>query len=180
MQNITDECGQTTATTPASLFACVGPRWDVPRLALNIKEDILSTYCKCTLSAISHKLSVYRHLLLCIFVSILLWGTCIQYLSISFSYTVYTELLTASNKYVINQLLRAILTKWQKGWLIGWVTARLTGGYFFSCISGTMRLPCPVNRWEYEGRRLPWLSVNTTFNLASSPVQIQTGYPGML
>jgi hypothetical protein len=40
-----------------------GPWWDVSRCALNLK-DILSTYYKCTLSALIHKLNVSGHMLI--------------------------------------------------------------------------------------------------------------------
>jgi hypothetical protein len=56
-----------SATAPESLHGCDGPWWDVSRRALNLVEDILSTYCKCTLSAITHKLNVSGHMLLWIF-----------------------------------------------------------------------------------------------------------------
>jgi hypothetical protein len=47
-----------SATTPASLNGCGGPRWDVSRGAINLMEDILNTYYKCTLSAITFRLNV--------------------------------------------------------------------------------------------------------------------------
>jgi hypothetical protein len=42
-----------SATTPASLNGCDGPWWDVSRCAMNLMEDTLSNYYKCTLSAIT-------------------------------------------------------------------------------------------------------------------------------
>jgi hypothetical protein len=39
-----------------------GPWWDVSRHVLNLMEDILSTYYKCNLSAITHKLNISRHI----------------------------------------------------------------------------------------------------------------------
>jgi hypothetical protein len=40
---------------------------DVSSCALNLMEDILNTYYKCTLSAITHKLNAPRHMLICTF-----------------------------------------------------------------------------------------------------------------
>jgi hypothetical protein len=51
-----------SAATPASLNGCGSHWWDVSRRALNLMEDILSTYYKYTLSAVSHKLNVSGHL----------------------------------------------------------------------------------------------------------------------
>jgi hypothetical protein len=52
-----------SAITLASLKGCCGPWWDVSRRVLNLMEDILSTYYKCSLSAITHKLNVSGHML---------------------------------------------------------------------------------------------------------------------
>jgi hypothetical protein len=57
-----------SATTRASSDGCGGPRWDVSRRALNLMEDILITYYKCTLSAITYKLNVFGHMLIWTFV----------------------------------------------------------------------------------------------------------------
>jgi hypothetical protein len=43
---------------PASLNGCDDPWWDVSRRALNLLEDILSNYYKCTTSAVTHKLNI--------------------------------------------------------------------------------------------------------------------------
>jgi hypothetical protein len=40
---------------PQHLHGCGGPWGDVSKCALNLMEDILSTYYKCTLSAVAHK-----------------------------------------------------------------------------------------------------------------------------
>jgi hypothetical protein len=48
-------------------------------------EDILSTYCKCTLSAITHKLNVSGHILMSFFL-VFACGTCAQILFPSLSY----------------------------------------------------------------------------------------------
>jgi hypothetical protein len=50
------------ATTPESLNGCDCLLWGVKRRALNFMEDILSTYYKCTLKAITHKLNVSGHI----------------------------------------------------------------------------------------------------------------------
>jgi hypothetical protein len=64
-----------SATTSASLNGCDGPWWDVSRRALNLMGDILSTYYKCILSAITHKLNVSGHMLICTFFLVLVCGT---------------------------------------------------------------------------------------------------------
>jgi hypothetical protein len=51
-----------SVTTPASLSGRGGPWWDVSRRALNLMEDILSTYYKCTLSAITQKIKCFQTL----------------------------------------------------------------------------------------------------------------------
>jgi hypothetical protein len=53
-----------SATIPASLNGCRSLWWNVLRCALNLMEDILSTYYKCTLSAITHKLNISGHMLI--------------------------------------------------------------------------------------------------------------------
>jgi hypothetical protein len=54
-----------SATTPASLDGCGGPWWDISTRALNLMEDVLSAYYKCTLSAVTRfflfELWDYRH-----------------------------------------------------------------------------------------------------------------------
>jgi hypothetical protein len=64
-------------TTPASLKGCCGPWWDLSRRALNLIDDILSTYWKYTLSATTHKLNVSGHMLICTFFSRFgMWDSC--------------------------------------------------------------------------------------------------------
>jgi hypothetical protein len=46
-------------TSPASLNGCCGPWWDMARRARNIMGDISSTYYKCIISAVTHKLNVF-------------------------------------------------------------------------------------------------------------------------
>jgi hypothetical protein len=46
------------ATISAFLDGCGGPWWDVSRPALNLMEDILNSFYKCTLSAVTQKLNV--------------------------------------------------------------------------------------------------------------------------
>jgi hypothetical protein len=68
------------ATTPASLHGCGCPWWEVPRRALNLMEDILSTYYKCTHSAITHKLNVSGHVLICTFCCCFgVWNSCSKF-----------------------------------------------------------------------------------------------------
>jgi hypothetical protein len=52
-------------------------------------EDILSTYYKCPLSAITHKLNVSGHMSIWTVFLILLCGTRARSLSAPFSYTLY-------------------------------------------------------------------------------------------
>jgi hypothetical protein len=52
-----------SATTPASLNEYSGSLWDVPRRTLNI-TNILSIYCKCTLSAVTHKFNASGYMLI--------------------------------------------------------------------------------------------------------------------
>jgi hypothetical protein len=56
-----------SATTPASLSGCSGPWLGVLRRTMNVMEDILSIYYKCTLSAVTHKLNVSGHMLISTF-----------------------------------------------------------------------------------------------------------------
>jgi hypothetical protein len=79
-----------------SLYGCGGPWWDVSRRALNLTEDILSTYYKCTLSALIHKLNVSRHILIWTFFLVFLCGIRAQNLSATFSYTLYIPLENCS------------------------------------------------------------------------------------
>jgi hypothetical protein len=53
-----------SATAMTSLHGCGDPWWDVSRRAVSLMEDILSTYYKYTLSAITHKLNVSEHMLI--------------------------------------------------------------------------------------------------------------------
>jgi hypothetical protein len=64
-----------SASTPVSLNGCGSPCWDVSRPTLNLMEDILSTFYKCTLSAMIHKLNVSRQVLVWIFFLVLLCWT---------------------------------------------------------------------------------------------------------
>jgi hypothetical protein len=78
-----------SATTPASLNGSGCPRWDVSKRALNLMENILSTYYKCTLPTITHRLNVSGHMLIWTFFFLfLVRGTRAQSLSLHFSYTV--------------------------------------------------------------------------------------------
>jgi hypothetical protein len=76
-------------TIPASLNGGGGPWWDVSRRGLNLKEEVLSTYYKCTLSAITHELNVSGHMLIWTFFLVLVCGIRAQSLSAPFSYTAY-------------------------------------------------------------------------------------------
>jgi hypothetical protein len=53
-----------SATVLSSLNRRGGPWLDVLRRALDLMEDILNVYYKCTLSAVTHKLNVYGHVLI--------------------------------------------------------------------------------------------------------------------
>jgi hypothetical protein len=83
---IVDAC-QSLCSYPASLNGCGVPWWDVSRRALNLMEDILSTYHKCTLTAIT-KLNVYGLMLIWIFFVVLVCGTSAQ-VSAPVSYGMY-------------------------------------------------------------------------------------------
>jgi hypothetical protein len=76
-----------SATCPGSLNGCGGPRWDVSMRALNPMEDILSTYYvnKCTLLAITHTLNVSGHMVKWTYFLVLVCGTRVQNLFVSFS-----------------------------------------------------------------------------------------------
>jgi hypothetical protein len=100
-----------SATTPASLNGCGVPWGDASRRALNLVEDILRTYYKCTLSAITHKLNVSGHMLIWTFFLVLVCGTRAQNLSASFSFTHperYPALIAASDNH--SKILRATIT----------------------------------------------------------------------
>jgi hypothetical protein len=58
------------ATTPESLNGSGGPWWDASRRALNVMEDILSTYYRCAFSAITQKLYASGHMLVWTFFSL--------------------------------------------------------------------------------------------------------------
>jgi hypothetical protein len=81
-----------SATTPESLNGCGGPWCDVSRRSLNLLEDILSIYYKCTLSDITHKLNVSGHTLIWTFFHVLVCGTRAQRLPAPFNYTLYNQL----------------------------------------------------------------------------------------
>jgi hypothetical protein len=49
-------------------------------------EEVLSTCCECILSAISHKVNVSGHMLMCTFFLVLVYGNRAQSLSAPFSY----------------------------------------------------------------------------------------------
>jgi hypothetical protein len=56
----------------------------VSRRVLNLMRDVLSTYCKCTLLAINHKLNISGHILIWTFFLVLECGTRVQSLSAPF------------------------------------------------------------------------------------------------
>jgi hypothetical protein len=62
-------------------------------LALNLMEDILSTFYKSTLSAVTHKLNVSGHMLTQTLFLALVFGIRAQNLSAHFSYTLYSTVL---------------------------------------------------------------------------------------
>jgi hypothetical protein len=88
---IVDAC-QTIRNYPGTLNGCGGPWWDVSRRALNLMENTLSTYYKCTLSDITHKLNVCGHMLIWTFFLVLACGTRAQSLSAPFSYTLHINI----------------------------------------------------------------------------------------
>lgn len=53
------------ATAPAFLDGCGDPWWEVSRRMVTIMEDVLSAYCQCTLSAITHEWNTSRRMLIC-------------------------------------------------------------------------------------------------------------------
>jgi hypothetical protein len=63
-----------SVTAPESLNGWGGQYWEVSRSALNLMEDILSLYCKCTSSAITKKLDTPGRMLL--------WAILFWYVSI--------------------------------------------------------------------------------------------------
>jgi hypothetical protein len=65
-----------SAATPVSLHGCGGPCWGVSRRALNLMEDILSTYYKRTISPVSHKLCFRTHVDMNIFSRFGIWNSC--------------------------------------------------------------------------------------------------------
>jgi hypothetical protein len=69
------------------------PWWDVSRCALNLMEDILSTYYKPTLPAVNHKLNVSGLMLIWIFLHVLVYGPRAPSLS-KLSLTPYTYNVT--------------------------------------------------------------------------------------
>jgi hypothetical protein len=64
-----------SATALASLNGCCGPWFDVSRCKLNLMEDILITYYKCTLSAITQKLNISGQMLIWTVFLVFLCGT---------------------------------------------------------------------------------------------------------
>jgi hypothetical protein len=66
---------------------------------LILMEDILSTYYKCTLSAIIHKLKVSGHVSIWTFFLVSECGTRAQSLSVSFSYTLYNAQRLVDSEY---------------------------------------------------------------------------------
>jgi hypothetical protein len=82
-----------SANTLASFKGRVGPWWDVSRRTLNLTENILSPYINCILSAVTHKLNVFGHMLTRTFSPVLVRGSRAQSLSEPFS---YTKLVTSS------------------------------------------------------------------------------------
>jgi hypothetical protein len=85
------QCGCLSDYPKLSLNECGVPWWDVSRRALNLMEDILDTYYKCTFSAITHKLNVSGHMLMWTFFLVLVCGTRAQSLSTPFIYTLYIK-----------------------------------------------------------------------------------------
>jgi hypothetical protein len=83
-----------SATTTASWNGCGGPwlRVDMSRPTLNLMEESLSSYYKCIISAITHKLIVSGHILIWTFF-VLVCGTRTQSLSAPFSFTLYNPAL---------------------------------------------------------------------------------------
>jgi hypothetical protein len=74
----------------ASSNGCGGPWWNVSRSALNLMENILRPYYKCTVSAITHKLSVCGYMLIWTFFLALVFGTHAPSLSALSIYTLYS------------------------------------------------------------------------------------------
>jgi hypothetical protein len=70
-----------------------GPCWDVLRSALNLMEDTLRTYYKCTLPAVAKKLNVFGQMLLWTIFLTVVCGTRTQSLFAPFSYTLYISYL---------------------------------------------------------------------------------------
>jgi hypothetical protein len=73
-------------------------------------EDILSTYHKCTLSAIIRKLNVSRHILIQTFFLVLICGIRVQSLFTPFSYTIHIEPLVLSISFT-SKIVAAMYTK---------------------------------------------------------------------
>jgi hypothetical protein len=69
------------------LNGCGGPWWDVSRCALNLMEDISSTYYKYTIWATHHELNVSWHMLTWIYFLVFVCETLTQ--SLSATYTSY-------------------------------------------------------------------------------------------
>jgi hypothetical protein len=65
-----------------------GPSWDVSRRVLNLMEENLSTYYRCTLSAITHKSNFSGHVDMYILSCFGMWNLCPS-LSAPFSYILY-------------------------------------------------------------------------------------------
>jgi hypothetical protein len=70
---------------------CCGPWWSVSRRALNLMEDILSTYYKIILSAATHKLNVSGHMLIWTFSSFGMWNSCPKFVRNFHLHSVYSR-----------------------------------------------------------------------------------------
>jgi hypothetical protein len=93
---------QTIHNYPDILNGCGGAWWVVSRLALNVMEDILSTYYKRTPSAVTHKLNISCHMLIWTFFLVLVCGTRAQSLSAPFGYSLHSLILhTELNNFYI-------------------------------------------------------------------------------
>jgi hypothetical protein len=80
-----------SATAPPSVNGCDGPWWNVPRRALNLMEDILSTYYKSTLSDVTHKLNVSGHKLIWTILLVWIRETRVRRFSANFNYNQYVQ-----------------------------------------------------------------------------------------
>jgi hypothetical protein len=63
-QHCTVDAYQTIRCYPGIFERMRRPWWDVSKHSLNLVEDFISTYCKCTLSVVTHKVNVSRRMLI--------------------------------------------------------------------------------------------------------------------